>query len=265
MKTSLLLFLFLPLLASAKVAGPGISGGGDQCENRIRSIAEDIGIWIQNGGAKALTLPPSLKIGQYENAMVREILRGKVSCVARGDRGYPVQINGTPKTCRFDQQGSESRITCDIEKFNSLGEENQYVLVHHEYAGLAGVEPANADESHYSISNQVSGYLERSIVKKLVVKRKAGFFCKNEIEAFVKASFPKDDESGAPFHSIRIEESYANDAAGELHADLHVLFDEDGFAAKRVFLGGELIYQDSTAVGCKNLLVKASFTDPLAE
>jgi hypothetical protein len=51
---------------------------------------------------------------------------------------------------------------------------DQYVLIHHEYAGLAGFEVNDGESSQYEISNQISGYLEDQIVKKLVVKPRPG-------------------------------------------------------------------------------------------
>jgi hypothetical protein len=44
------------------------------------------------------------------------------------------------------------------------------VLVHHEYAGLAGFEVNSGEDSIYPISNQIAGYLEDHVVKKLVVR-----------------------------------------------------------------------------------------------
>jgi hypothetical protein len=42
--------------------------------------------------------------------------------------------------------------------------------VHHEFAGLAAIEPPIGDESQYLVSNQISGYLVNQVVKKLAVK-----------------------------------------------------------------------------------------------
>ncbi len=49
-------------------------------------------------------------------------------------------------------------------------ESDQYVLVHHEYAGLAGIEISKGEDSDYQVSNQISGYLENQVIKKLAVK-----------------------------------------------------------------------------------------------
>jgi hypothetical protein len=90
--------------------------------------------------------------------------------VGPGDADYPVQIEGIPKICSFSHVGDQELITCDMAKFLTLTESNQYILIHHEYAGLANVETPNGADSHYEISNQISEYLINQMVKKLAVK-----------------------------------------------------------------------------------------------
>ena len=61
-------------------------------------------------------------------------------------------------------------ITCLESAFAALSIEAQYQLVHHEFAGLAGIERGLNGVSDYSISEQISAYLEDVVVKKLAVK-----------------------------------------------------------------------------------------------
>lgn len=154
-----------------KAQGGMNSGGGDLCEDRIQIIREDLRSWINQGGAQGLQLPAPLTVQQYSTNMLKEIDQAKIRCVGPKDQGYPVAINGTPKVCRFDRNWlGRTQITCDAEKFQAINESDQYILVHHEYAGLAGVEQPNLDDSTYGVSNQISGYLVDTIVKKLAVK-----------------------------------------------------------------------------------------------
>jgi hypothetical protein len=47
---------------------------------------------------------------------------------------------------------------------------DQYVQIHHEFAGLAGLENPNNDDSNYGISNQIVSSTSESTSTKLVVK-----------------------------------------------------------------------------------------------
>jgi hypothetical protein len=170
MKSSVVILGCL-LLSSLAYAGKESSGGGDLCEDRIKIIRDDLVSWIHQSGPQGLALPSGTNATQYSNQMLSQLGTAKISCVGASDKGFPVQVNGHPKVCRFDQDFGESRITCDLTKFMSLSEANQYVLVHHEFAGLAGFELPNGDDSNYEISNQISEYISNQSVKKLAIKR----------------------------------------------------------------------------------------------
>lgn len=173
MKNLILIAMTLSTLYStaafAKSKGAGSSGGGDICEDRIKTIRSDLREWINKGGPKSLKLPAGLLLEQYSENMLEKINNANIKCVGEDDQDYPVTINGTPKTCRFDLYDKASRITCDYKKFASLSETEQYVLIHHEYAGLAFVEIPNGDDSVYDVSNQLSKYLVNVVSKKLAV------------------------------------------------------------------------------------------------
>lgn len=146
-------------------------GGGDPCENQIKVIRSDLSVWIQNGGPKELHLPDGISVDKYSTQMLQKIEKAKVRCIGRGDKDFPVEVYGTPKVCKFEvESNQDSTITCDRSAFLALDESKQYVLVHHEYAGLAGVEVPLKDDSQYEVSNQITSFLENKIVKRLVVK-----------------------------------------------------------------------------------------------
>lgn len=157
--------------AFARVSGPSGSGGGDPCENRIQEIRNDIKSWIGQGGHKGLKLPAPLRSEVYASRMLQQIGNAKVRCVGPGNAGYPVNVRGTDKVCRFDLNlRGRNWITCERDSFQALDESEQYVLIHHEYAGLAAIEAPNKDVSQYRISNQISAYLVEHVIKKLAVK-----------------------------------------------------------------------------------------------
>lgn len=176
-KTVPLLFTLLtlsPFLAAAKGgAGPG---GGDPCEDRIQVIRDDIKKWINDGGANSLNLPDDITIDAYKKLMLENIKAAKLRCVKPGDKGHPVAVNEVPKVCRFDTNIGKTQaelITCDYDIFlNQTDESLQYNLIHHEYAGLAGVEKTAQKASNYKVSNQVSAFLETRLMKSLSIKPK---------------------------------------------------------------------------------------------
>jgi hypothetical protein len=146
-------------------------GGGDLCEDRIKTIRTDIKSWIEKRGSDDLSLPSSMTTSQYSDAMLDAISKAKITCVGPGDKNYPVEVQGAAKVCKFRGSGATSQITCDFNKFQSMTESDQYILIHHEYAGIAGIESPNGAESNYDVSNQITDYLVDQVVKRLAVKR----------------------------------------------------------------------------------------------
>ena len=176
--------------------GTGVDGGGgDLCENRIKIIRDDIEKWILNKGHKKLLLPNNLTSDQYSINMRYWISTAKIQCVGEGDDHYPVQISNTSKVCIFSK--SNSSITCDREQFMKMDEADQYVLTHHEFAGLAGIEVPHGADSNYVVSNQISKHLSNQVVKKLAVlpDLKTGNPVVDRIQdEFRKAHFPSEAE-----------------------------------------------------------------------
>lgn len=171
-KSVFMLTSILLLICNAQAASKD-RGGGDLCEKRIIDIAEDIDKWIRAGGAKSLKFKSGLEYQNYETNMLDSFSSTKIRCVKNGDSGFPVRIGDTAKTCRFDNGTDGKLITCDYDIFMNrslTSESDQYVLIHHEFAGIAGVENPNGESSTYEISSQISGFLENVVEKKLVVK-----------------------------------------------------------------------------------------------
>ncbi len=169
MKLIILLFLSLVFqTVIAETTTSGTRGGGDLCENRIKIIRDDLLDWISKGGPNSLKLPIEISVGQYKNDMTNVLSTATIECVGKGDHGYPVEINGISKVCVFDS--GKNNIVCDFSKFTNTNESDQYVLIHHEYAGLANIEIPNVSNSNYNVSNQISGYLVDLVIKKLAVK-----------------------------------------------------------------------------------------------
>lgn len=181
--------------------GPGEGGGGDSCEARIKVIAGDIEGWILSGGANRLRMNEGMTVDSYSKAMLKQLGKAHVKCVGPGDKEYPVKVYGVEKECKSYTSKHGPRIVCDRVKFYSTrpNPENdpiQYRLIHHEYATLAGLEKPNRDDSTYFLSNQITGFLENQIVKRLAVKPSGtpGIACENFTGDYV----PKNSNSDAP-------------------------------------------------------------------
>jgi len=188
-------------------------GGGDLCEDKIKIIRDDIKGWILRDGSRYLKLPENITYKQYFETMLSRITKTKISCVYKGDKGHPVEIYGTPKICVFSKKNSS--ITCDAKKFNSLSQEEQFILVHHEYAGLSGVEPPNKEDSNYIVSNQISDYLTSKVVKRLAVKEVKS--ADDEISELIKEAF-----SYLPNHpkkNILTDDNFINNLKENIHLE----------------------------------------------
>jgi hypothetical protein len=173
MKFSNVLITTIAAMAISNISYAGVkeAGGGDPCEDQIKIIRDDLAGWIQKGGFKELTLPKEISFDQYSQKMLNQIAKAKVRCVGEGDKDFPVEVYGTPKVCKFEVDSAKhAKITCNRSEFLDIDESNQYVLIHHEYAGLAGLELPVKDDSQYTLSNQISSFLENKIVKRLAVR-----------------------------------------------------------------------------------------------
>ena len=180
MKTFILICILL--IGNFSFAGSEGSegvGGGDLCENQIKIIRDDLKQWIVKGGHQPLVLPQEISHADYGYRMLQSIEKTeKIKCVSPGDKAYPVEINGTPKVCKFVRTKDSSEIICDFKKFQSMNEAEQYILIHHEFAGISDIEKPIGDSSNYNVSNQITAFLEEKNVKRLVIKPAADSYLK---------------------------------------------------------------------------------------
>jgi hypothetical protein len=165
-------------------AGDGASsgGGGDiATERRIDDVRDDIRKWIGEGGADWLALPVGLDVKTYIKLMApllrpHAVVIGAVTTLQESlttDPELKVSVDGQPKTCRgfVSDRDRLPHILCNVERFAATPRPDHYELVHHEYAGLAGIERNIGASSDYSISHQLTGALEERTEWKLVVKK----------------------------------------------------------------------------------------------
>jgi hypothetical protein len=183
----------LTLLPAALAhAGREAANGGDMCEDRIAIIRNDIAVWINQGGSEGLVLPSGLPLYQYNLGMLRQIAVAEIDCIDAA-----IQVDGAEKTCE-NKIGDDgiSRIVCNYQRFMETPDADQYVLVHHEYAGLAGFEENEGPNSQYSISNQIAEYLVDGYTQKLAIKNVATpANASQPCESSVRASLVLDELS----------------------------------------------------------------------
>lgn len=157
---TLQLFTFSTLANAAKGGMDG--GGGDTSEikvDKIRSILLD---WISNHGANNFILPPEITKLEYENKM-REILKPKEVIFSFIENSNELNtynrllVEGMPKTCKGFISDTDNRkhVICLRNIFESLKEEEQFQLIHHEFAGLIGLEKNEGSASDYFITKQL--------------------------------------------------------------------------------------------------------------
>jgi hypothetical protein len=181
-KTLILLScLSMSSLTFAAAKGAGSGGGGDASEERVNEVRSDIVKWIQKGGAKSLNLPADISYEQYVDSM-SDILQPKKVVIAFTEE--KVLVKRVEKTCKgfYAESPLQANILCNISRFKNTSESQQYSLIHHEYAGLVDIEKNEGAASDYSISNQITAYLENQIVKKLAVRSQLPDTCDEECE-----------------------------------------------------------------------------------
>jgi len=159
------------LLSNLSFAANGKEGGngGDICENKFKIIRDDIVTWIKNGGAAGLKFEQGISLEQYQSSMLNNLQVAHIICT-----NETVQIGTAEKTCiNFLASDGSLVIRCNSDRFLKTSESDQYVLVHHEYAGLSKLEINDGESSDYTLSNQIAEYLENQVVKKLSIKKPA--------------------------------------------------------------------------------------------
>lgn len=168
--------LLIQSTAFAANGGAIAGGGGDASEARVNEIRADILSWINLGGAKGLSLQ-NLDYNEYSTGMkdiltAKKVVIGFVNKDHETDNDLKVNIEGFPKTCRgFIAKDNGPRILCNIARFEATAEADQYSLIHHEYAGLAGFELNDGASSDYHISKQLTGFLTKQTVLRLAIKK----------------------------------------------------------------------------------------------
>lgn len=165
MKFKVILPFVFTILGSLTSHADRIGNGGDVCESRILTIRNDISAWMTKNGAAALKLQKGLPLARFNTGMMSAFTKTSVACVDE-----KLFVGAAEKTCKnVITLFGKSFIRCNYSRFMATTETDQYMLIHHEYAGVAGFEVNSGEESDYAISRQITGFLQDEVIKRLVV------------------------------------------------------------------------------------------------
>ncbi len=189
----LVLYSVTSYSAGGKDGGDGgqSGGGGDASEMGVDLIRADILKWITAGGAATFKeWPKDLSGNQYETQMKyflekHRVVVGFVSTEQEKKTQDPEQkviVEGRYKSCRgfISKADRLPHILCNSDRYPSGGA-NQYRLIHHEYAGLAGIEKNLGASSDYILSNQMTDFLVPEVIYRLAVKRNVVLKTQSEV------------------------------------------------------------------------------------
>jgi hypothetical protein len=185
--------------SQSALAEGGVQGGGGDTitEGRIHEIRRDIQKWINAGGAKSLDFSNSRARVTYEHYLngsasnsvfgMNDVLRDGAVVINAireseqnlADEELNTYVSGYPKTCKglISKRDGRPHILCNIERFWELKagweparlEAEQYRLIHHEFASLAGLEKNVGSDSDMSLSSQLTKFLKPESVLRLAV------------------------------------------------------------------------------------------------
>ena len=180
--TSLVLSILCTATPFASFASEGGShgGGGDASEMGVDEIRADILNWILAGGASTFSkMPDGLSPTDYAQKMTailapHRVIIGFVTTKQErlsSDPEMRVIVNGQYKSCRgfISVKDRRPHVLCNRDRFPSAADD-QYRLIHHEFAGLAGVEKNVGASSDYTLSEQLTKSLVPQTIYRLAVK-----------------------------------------------------------------------------------------------
>jgi hypothetical protein len=172
--------------------GGETGNGGDPEELYFREIAINIRQWLVSGNSMSLKLPEGLSNDTYKDKIIEVIDQFDVSFTFD-----LIQVAGTNKMCKnFWKSENDPKIICNYH-FIDLKIEDKYKLIHHELAGLAGLEISEGGKSDYFISSQISGFLKKEIIKRLPIVPQL-----DKTITYFAAGTEYDFSFGGPIHSI---------------------------------------------------------------
>jgi len=161
-KLSKIALLSLILTAPSSHAQMDRGNGGDPDVGKFRKIGSEIQSWIQGGYANKIILPAGMALQKYVTAMNAAFNEYHVSFIDGS-----VSVRGLQRMCKnTNDRVHGAQIVCQrslILRELNANSDGIYQLIHHEVAGIAGLELNIGQESDTRLSDQIT--------KKIVVNR----------------------------------------------------------------------------------------------
>ncbi len=163
----------------------GISGGGGGfAEIKMKSIRDELLTWVKSPGPSSLDFRKAHGLTEAEYRLkMKDILSnlsvqiGSISAEEESKTNDPdlkVRVQNEPKDCRGSLWARDGlpHILCIEKPFMDASSSDQYRMIHHEYAGLIGIEKNIGPNSDYNLSEQLTEYVEPQVTDRLGIKRK---------------------------------------------------------------------------------------------
>lgn len=191
---SLLAVTMLTFVEQSSAKGGANGGGGDGQEMIVDAIRSDMRNWVQGGGPQGFkSWPAGVTLTTYKKLMPpllepKAVIIGFVTSAQEAketNAELKVIVKDQPKACRgfFSKVDRKAHILCNVERFPTVAAE-QYRLIHHEFAGLAGVEQNEGAASDYTLSNQITSLLQAETIYRLPVQK--GYAVCNGLEICIE-------------------------------------------------------------------------------
>ncbi len=167
--------------------GPGNGGGEDGV---FKGIRDEIKVWMEKNIA-IHQLETKLELKSMPGAALYAAFTQAAGAV--GEKVVftqeEVKIGNNSRICKNENQ----MITCNVEAWNSTRGDTRYMIVLHEYLGIAGIEAnIESDYSRYPISSKIRNYAHSKESFELGME-------KNEQVSLITLSFLKKIDDNVNF------------------------------------------------------------------
>lgn len=154
-KNKVMEIIALSLMIGMSAQAQEVRNGGGE-DGVFKSIRDEIKVWMAKSSHNG-TLTE--KLGSSNAEEVRQKFISAIALV--GERvifnNSAISIDGNIRICQ--NVPSAGTITCNIDAWNRTQGNTRYMIVLHEYLGVAGIESNTLQYSNYPISPKILGYV----------------------------------------------------------------------------------------------------------
>ncbi len=148
--------LLSPIGIHANAQVGGSNGGGE--DGVFKSIRYEVDLWMQK----------NIAVNQLEKKLELKSISGSnlYASFAQAVRDVGERVVFTKAEINFGKnsricKNEDKTITCNVDAWNATRGDTRYMIVLHEYLGVAGIETnVESDYSRYPISSKILGYVK---------------------------------------------------------------------------------------------------------